>query len=265
MNDTINIEVTPADGWKLITTATAGVFSGTSSCLYYFGTMAPTNIVAGHRLDNGDTELFLLNASESLWVRSSTRINIVLSFAGTGLFTRWFKEMLEGKQAVTMQSYLESNSKLGLQHEGSAVFPNVAAGAYNYTVFETGALPVILKARIVSYTGEGISAEIYRDGTYTGGTLQVYQNASDINPVEGLTKIYTGVAVDTLGTLVFAPDVRLGNQSIQGRGSHGLLVGNEHVLRPLTRYLLALKSMNTTGNQTMTSYLTWFEGLPDRP
>lgn len=168
-----------------------------------------------------------------------------------------------GTRALTTQSYTEANSKLGVEHEGSTMF---VAGSLsvNNTFFVTGSLPVSLKGRVIGYTGDGVTAEIFTGATYTGGTSAPYQNASDINPVTGLSQIIVGATLTDEGVLAFAPDHLIGNTSNQGKGSTGAIIGREKLLKPNTVYLFRLTSLDSS-SQTIASLLTWYEGPLDLP
>lgn len=173
-------------------------------------------------------------------------------------------DYFNGLAGFISQTYTEANSKLGTQHEASALFTAVAGLASNNTLFITGALPVSLKGRVIGYSGLGVTAEIFRDPTYTGGASAAYQNASDINPVTGLSQIITGATVTAPGELRFAPDFLIGNTSNQGKGDPGKVLGRERLLRPNTAYLLRLTSLDTQP-QDITSLLSWYEGELDLP
>ena len=169
----------------------------------------------------------------------------------------------EGFRALTVQSYTEANSKIGVEHEGSTKY--TAAGlSSNNTFFVTGALPVSLKGRVISFTGDGVTAEIFTGATYTGGISAPYQNASDINPVAGLSQIIVGATLVDAGTLGFAPDHLIGNTSNQGKGSTGAIVGREKLLKPNTTYLFRITSLDAAA-QDIASLLTWYEGGLDLP
>lgn len=181
-----------------------------------------------------------------------------------GLLQRLFEQAFKGLRAIIVQSYVEANSKLGVQHEGSTLLIGVAAGASNDTIFFTGDLPVALKGRIVSYTGDGVSAFIYEAPAYTGGAPVPYENASAINPVAGLSQIIVGATVSNEGNLVFAPVHFIGNQSNQGQGTTANSVTGERLFKPNTAYLLRLTSLDTQP-QDISSYLSWYEGELDLP
>lgn len=172
--------------------------------------------------------------------------------------------VFEGERAMTVQSYVEANSKLGVQHEGSTLLQDVAAGASNDTIFLTGALPVALKGRVINFDGTGVKGEIYTGATYTGGTVAEYQNASDINPAAGLAQIIVGATITADGDLAFAPTYSFGNDSNQGKGGIQSTLGGEKLLKPNTAYLLRLTSLDTA-TQNISSFLTWYEGELDLP
>jgi len=172
--------------------------------------------------------------------------------------------VFEGYRALTVQSYVEANSKNGVQHEGSVLLTAVPGSGTNNTIFLTGSLPVALKGRVISYSGEGVSGEIYSGATYTGGTEATYQNASDINPVAGEAKIIVGASIVTDGFLAFAPVYSIGNKSNQGQGSTSSVLGAERLLKPNTAYLLRLTSLDASA-QDISSYLSWYEGGLDLP
>lgn len=172
--------------------------------------------------------------------------------------------LYSGLRAITVQSYIEANSKSGFQHEGSTILLGVPGASSVDTIFLTGSLPVALKGRVISFSGAGVSGFIYETPTYTGGTESEYQNASAINPVMGLSKIIVGSTVADDGNLVFAPNHILGNKSNQGQGSSGSILGAERLLKTNTAYLLRLTSLDTAA-QDISSYLTWYEGELDLP
>lgn len=171
-------------------------------------------------------------------------------------------EAFGGDRAITVQTYLDVNIKLGAQFEGSTLL-TLEGGGINYTVFITGSLPVILKGRYLTYSGAGIGGDIYKAPTYSGGVVTPYQNGNDINPKAGLSSILVGATVQQLGTLKFAPTYSFRGDSPQSKGGEGVL-GGEKILAANTTYLLVLTSLDTL-QQKASSFLSWFEGYPDLP
>lgn len=179
-------------------------------------------------------------------------------------FVVWIDKMTRGKTGFVTQSFTEANSKNGTEHEGSTYLVGIAGGAKNDTIFLTGDLPVILKGRIISFSGIGVAAYIFESPSYTGGVPTNYQNASSINPVAGMAEILVGATVLTDGNTIFAPSYLIGNSSNNGRGSTGSIAGGERILKPNTAYLLRLASLDT-GSQNIASFLSWYEGELDLP
>ena len=171
--------------------------------------------------------------------------------------------LYSGSRAMTVQDYVEANVKLGVQHEGSTLL-TVTGGGSNDTIFLTGSLPVSLKGRKITYSGLGVSAFIYKDPTYTGGTQVEYQNSNSINPVTGLSQIVVGATVTNEGDLSFAPVHSLGNTSNQGKGAVVSAIESEHILAPNTAYLLRLTNLDPQ-QQQVASHLSWYEGGLDLP
>ena len=173
-------------------------------------------------------------------------------------------ESFQGRRALTIQSYTEANSKLGYQHEGSLYIPAMTGSSSRDTIFVTGDLPVIIKGRVLGFSGEGISAHMYQDPAYTGGSTVTYQNSSAINPVAGLSNILSGATVTDPGDQIFSPLYLIGNTSRQGQGSTNIVAGGERIFKPNTAYLLRITSLDTQ-NQRISSYLSWYEGTLDLP
>lgn len=172
--------------------------------------------------------------------------------------------LYSGTRAITVQSYTEANAKNGTEHEGSTLLLAVPGGSSNDTIFLTGALPVSLKQRTISYSGAGISSFIYESPTYTGGAPVEYQNASAINPVAGLSQIIVGSTVTSDGNLVFAPNHLLGSDSQQGKGAVFAIPGSEKLMKPNTAYLFRITSLDAQA-ENISSYLSWYEGELDLP
>ena len=238
--------------------------SGAQGCYVYINTIPPVSNTDGYLITKvGDTSqsLQLPDGIETVWIRGKgSRINSYLLGTSDGVP----EGLYEGTRAMTIQDYVEANVKLGVQHEGSVLLTGVAGGASNNTIFLTGALPVSLKGRRISYSGVGVSAFIYEGVTYTGGTSASYQNASAINPVVGLSSIIVGAAVVSEGTLIFSPIHSLGNTSTRGKGSVFSTLEAEHILKPNTAYLLRITSLDTQV-QNIASHLSWYEGELDLP
>lgn len=176
-----------------------------------------------------------------------------------------FLRVMNGIRGLVSQSYIEANVKKGVQYELSGNTAVLADGASIDTIFSTGALPVIIKSRIVKFNGTSITTRVYRAPTFTGGTITPYFNLNDIAPVTGLSVIRTTPTVTVVGTEFGAPTFDIGSA---GQGNSSLstysVTGIERVLRPNTVYLQRITN-DSGAAQRVASYLTWFEGTPDFP
>ena len=170
----------------------------------------------------------------------------------------------QGLRALNTQSYTESNTKLGIQYELSIYEPVLSSGGVHNMIFQTGDKPVVIKARLVAYTGEGLTANIYESPTFTGGINTEYYNATNINPVDSTSTVLNNPIVTDPGDQLFATNYAIGNASNRGSGSTGTVLGGDHVLRGNTTYLFTLSSLDNQV-QGISSYLTWYEGELDLP
>lgn len=179
--------------------------------------------------------------------------------------------LFSGKRAMTVQGYREANVKNGLEFEGSTRLALVG-GSVSNTIFLTGDLPVSLKSRSISWTGDGIVSEVFELPTYTGGVSVAYQNANAnyippaeaVAPAIGLVTIIVGSSITDDGVLKFAPVPGIGNTSNQGKGATNEPLSDEHILKTNTAYLLRITSLDTQ-TQGVSSFLTWYEGELDLP
>jgi hypothetical protein len=171
-----------------------------------------------------------------------------------------------GLRAMTIQGYTEANVKNGVQYEVASYNAALAASGNVRTIFVTGAKPVAVKARLVSFDGAGIEARVYKGATYTGGTAVPYFNLSDINPVVGTVQLIAGATISAVGTEFGARSYLIGSVSpgSQTVGAFGV-TGQERNLAPNTTYMLELVSMDAAKAQRVAAYLSWYEGGLDLP
>lgn len=169
-----------------------------------------------------------------------------------------------GMRAVNVQSYTESNVKLGVQHEAARLF-TLSGNADSDSILITGSNPIAIKARTLGYDGKGLEARIFRGPTYSGeSALIVPSNPNDINPVVSEVQLYTDAIVTVDGTEVFAPAFLLGGSNKNSKGAIGADVGQEKILRPNTTYLLRITNLDSATAQ-VGAYLSWYEGGLDLP
>lgn len=174
-----------------------------------------------------------------------------------------------GTRAATVQSYTEANVKNGSQYEFSSPRTTLAASGVTTSVLRTGSLPVLIKSRVIQFTGKGVTARLYEGGAFTAGTgtaLAIY-NMRRKPPVPAtLCTTRAGVTVTTLGTEYGAPTVGIGStgngQSVSGSFQ---VQGVERWLEPNTTYFLQITNDSTTDPTDISVYVTYYEGLPDLP
>lgn len=168
-----------------------------------------------------------------------------------------------GSRALTVQNYREANAKNGTQFNASRIITSLSGGASSDTVFQTGVKPVILKERVVGYSGSGVRADIFRGATTTGGTPLPIYNLSDLNPQATTVSLLANPTVTSTGTQAVASGYATGGGG-SSKGSASVLVGEEKILAPNTKYLFRLTNLDS-GTNTITAYVSWFEGTPDLP
>lgn len=173
-----------------------------------------------------------------------------------------------GTRAITQQSYLEANVKLGVQYEFSFYQPAFAAGSTIDFILVTGSKPVSIKSINFAFNGIGFTYTLYRDPVYTGGTPLVYYNKSTINPVTGLVQIIGGATVTDAGTQVGAMRTFLGSEPQAGNRNVTTIAVDEldleTVLAPNSVFMYRRVSIDTEA-QAVSAYATWYEGDLDLP
>jgi len=167
-----------------------------------------------------------------------------------------------GESAAVMQTYIEMNAKRGVQYEASRRVTGLTQGQVLDSILLTGSKPLILKQRLLSYTGDGIIAEIFEAPAYTGGVADPYFNLSRINPVASGVQLLSAPTITATGVKAFADDILIGNTSNQGRGGTDMPVGHERIFKPNTAYLLRQTMLSA---QDIAAYITWYSGRLDAP
>ena len=174
----------------------------------------------------------------------------------------------EGLRALNIQSYIESNVKLGLQHEVGFYNPAFAAAAVGYFLMQTGSKPAVLKGRRIEFDGLGIQSTVFKNPTFTGGTPATIFNLNHKNPVVPEVVLLTEPSVTVEGTQVQATKTYLGASLIgnQIQIQAGLEAqGLEYIYAPNTTYLFKLESIDPTDIQRISSFATFYEGGLDLP
>lgn len=168
-----------------------------------------------------------------------------------------------GTQAFTTQSFIEANCKNGVQYQISTYNGAFGAGATTDFIVSTGSKPVLIKNRHFIFDGSLITTTVFKNPTFSGGTIIPYYNMSDINPVTGLVVIRGTPTVTSTGVQV-SPSVNLlgsipqGGQSITSTDAQSDVEGLERVLAPNTNYLF--RTVNNGVLCRISTISSWFEG-----
>lgn len=176
------------------------------------------------------------------------------------------ESLRNGTQAIIVQNYTEANVKNGLQYYMRVHAPTVAVAGVLNLRFQTGAKPVIIKAREVSFNATNIVEYVAQEGgTYTGGTAVAVENENRINPVASTVLLSTGGTIG--GTPVVFRRKRIysaGSTSSGGTKVGTDVLGRETVLKPNTLYTVTMTNVAGATAEIQLE-LSWFEGRPDLP
>lgn len=163
------------------------------------------------------------------------------------------------------QSYLESNTKLGNAFKFSARKINVAAGAQLDFGIETGAYPVIVKARYLNQLGSTeVTYSAFEDSVYTGGTAVQTRNQSRITPRASLFSVVLDPTVTNIGTQ-YLPDFSIlasGTNASSRLGTDA--VGDETNLKPNTKHIFRARVVTNPATVLYLGLLV-YEGPLDYP
>ena len=170
-----------------------------------------------------------------------------------------------GGRALNVQSYVESNTKLGSQFYILVNGSVAASGTYNL-VFTTGSKVVLVKGRSLYTNGTSVSLQIFKAPIgVSGGTPIAVQNYNDINPVATTASGLSGATVTGNGT-AWGGLEHIYNSSAAGqRTGSGLAPGGDRVLLPNKSYMVQIVNGDSTAAAPFDYFLTWFEGQPDLP
>jgi hypothetical protein len=175
-----------------------------------------------------------------------------------------------GLRAINVQTYIESNVKLGQQFYIQSQIPVMEHGTLYNATFKTGALPVLVKDRQVYGNGNAWSYQAFKAPTgVSGGTPITIQNFNDINPGTSLCTLTTGVTATGYGTPWGDAQRVFGSNSATNRVGQGLVPGGDKILKPNSTYLIQFNNFDTTtgaaGEANIDYFLSWYEGQPDLP
>lgn len=162
---------------------------------------------------------------------------------------------------ATVGTVAVANTYSGRAWEAQRIVGPLALAQRAISILKTGSLPVLLKARVFAYTGDGLTVNIYRNPVYTGGTPDPVYNMSGLSDVVLESQLLVGFALTGDGVQAAATMSLIGPASAQGAGSVLSRFGSNRILAPNTSYLLTFTSLSNA--QTVTARLELFEGIMD--
>lgn len=134
------------------------------------------------------------------------------------------------------------------------------------TIFIVGDRPVVIFSRQISYNGDGVNLDIYRDPDYSGGTSLEYYNANDVCPQPNIAepsgndaqgdKILSGATVSDVGIKTRATVYVYGNESNQGKGAPTQAIGSPQILYPGETICFVITNRDTAA-QSVASLVRW--------
>lgn len=165
------------------------------------------------------------------------------------------------------QNYQEANTKLGHAFKFSVRTTNLAAGN-NYDIgVQTGAFPLTIKARSLSFLGATeLIYSAYEDSSYTGGTNVFIGNQGRLAVRAPSFNVQQGVTTTVLGTQ-YLPNfstLAAGTNAASRLGTE--IVGDETNLKANTKHIFRINCPTGAGTaSTIFLGILCYEGPLDYP
>lgn len=172
----------------------------------------------------------------------------------------------EGFRAINVQPYEESNRKLGSQWGASRRIVGATAGGKYYSIIKTRTLPLDLKARIFSYTGDGIIARFWTG--FPPVTLPTPEPVYSKRPAKAAFRDFDLYALSAapaspLTWVKWSEDLFLeGSASNQNKEIVTVSAWHGWIIDPNQEVLLEIESLSV---QNISATLAMFNGLLDLP
>lgn len=180
-------------------------------------------------------------------------------------FVEFLTNMIEkGQRAFIVEPFDPVNIKRGLQFYLRSSWPTadpIAANTPRYVYFKTGAKPVIVKTRIVSYIGEEFALSIFANPTITPatGTIINPSNLNRINPQATTVTALKDPSVEDDGTPIDdEPEYYFGGTATGNRNANSIPPESERIIPANTEFLVKIE-----GAGRFSYRLEWFEGEPE--
>lgn len=268
MVETVTLSLNGGRVWQPVSTESCRI-TVSEACYYCISSTTPDESQFGHRFDSNETQDIRVGAGQTLYFQCEVGFRVTVTpsamFLAASVFDDWFQAMTEGSKAFVIQNYIEANVKNGLQFYLRALYENVTVGSTVYLKFQTGAKPVVIKSREVSFIGASkLDYVAVEGGSYTGGTPFTPGNENRINPVATTVTLALG-GTGTPGTefrrkRMYGSGSETGNSSRIGTD----VLGRETILKANTLHYVAMTNVaGVTGEIQLE--LSWYEGTPDLP
>lgn len=167
----------------------------------------------------------------------------------------------KGIRAWIVERFDAVNIRRGLQFYLRVSWPNgdkITNNTPRYVYFKTGAKPVIVKSRIVSYIGEEFSLQIYTGPTVTPATGTAI-NPSNLNVISPQATTITAIKDPTVtddGTAIDdEPEYYFGGTSQGNRDANSIPPESERIIPANTEFLVKIE-----GAGRFSYRLEWYEG-----
>lgn len=209
--------------------------------------------------------VLIQGTNQGIWIKGGLGPVVVQDYTDTIIpFNSIDPRVYAGTQGLTIQPFTEANCKNGVQFETSSYLASLGANQSTYAIFRTTSKFALLKNRQISYTGKGVTADVFINPTFTGGTtLPAYNLRLDSFAQAQTVQILSGITLGSLGTQIAASTVGIGTAG-QGSNTVGTFSGFgqqgiERVIPPNTTLLLRITNRDTVACE-LSTYATWYEG-----
>jgi len=224
---------------------------------------------AGHCVNPGETNI-IGDDHDFIWIaapRDGAQVSVQLRDDTPTLSHQFPAASFEGKRALSVQNYIESNVKLGYQWVASHR-ATIVSGASLLLGITTGDTPVIIKARYITQAGSTeVTYKAEMDVAFTGGTVFTPKNPNNVNRGELKSTWKYGVTRGANGPEYYQyldPYSILGSSNPATGRIGSDTQGLEYILQPNVSHVFTIANPGT-GDAAVFWWLTFAEVEPDLP
>lgn len=177
-------------------------------------------------------------------------------------------QLFDGNKAMTVQSFIELNCKLGNQYQLGFYNPSIAPNGSAYLAMEVGASNhVLIKSIYSQFRSQLIASTLFKSPALSAGAGLVlpHFNMRDFGTTNGdvVIKYIQEADVISEGVQVGATNYALGDDSNKpspGATGVGLLQDIERVLEKGNTYLYRIQNLDQSNATALTGTATWYQG-----